>query len=201
MRIPTSLLAVLTLTFTGCGSEAGAAHDFSSDVEECKANLREIFAGLSDYAEAEGRAPEKSGVAFFAELISGGTWENDEAHARFLTCPGVPIETLAIAGKPPTEWFASLDGLTGDSSSYAGRDPVNHPLPGFPGPGTEALVACDNRHGANHEGITNVLLSDGSVLTLELEREKENGNVEEDAEVLVVGPDSPLPELRTLSLD
>jgi hypothetical protein len=197
LPLPALLLAALS---PACGDDVGA-HDFSSDVEHCNANLRAIYRGLVDYELEHGAAPETSGVAFFATLIAGGTWENTEENARTLTCPGVPTENLSIAGKPPKEWYASLEGLDGSASAYAGRDQANHPLASFPGPGTEALVACDNHGGANHETVTNVLLADGSVLSLELEREKEAGNVPEDAEVLVVGQESPLEELRTLSLE
>ncbi len=196
-----SVLPLLLLAVAGCGDDVGA-RTFSSDVEECKTRLRTIYEGLLGYATANGHAPEGSGVAFFAELVAGGTWPNDAEHARLLTCPGVSIEELGLAEKPPTEWFANLAGLGAASSAYAGRDQEHHPLAAFPGRGTEALLACDNHLRANHAGgVTNVLMADGSVLTLELEHEQELGNVPADATVIVVGPDSPLAELRTLRQD
>lgn len=194
------LLGALALTLPACGGNT-SAHDFSSDVEECKSNLRAIFSGLSVYRHEKGRLPEEGGVAFFADLIASGVWENDPPKARILQCPGVPLESLSVAGTPPEDWFDDLEGVDGASSSYAGRDVENHPLASFPGPGTEPIVACDNHDGTNHADVTNVLMSDGSIVSLELATEIELGNLPEGTERIVVGPDALLPELRKLSLD
>jgi prepilin-type processing-associated H-X9-DG protein len=179
----------------------GDAHAFDSDSTECVANLRAIYAGLLVYIEAHGHPPEASGVRFLAELIESGTWPNDEEHARKLTCPGVPIADLALAGRRASEWFADPGALDGSSSAYAGRDQARSRLTVLPADRVEPLVACDNAHGANHADVTNVLMADGSVLSLELETEIELGNLPPDATRIPVGPDSPIAELRGLSLD
>ncbi len=203
MKISSSLLSLsiaLGLLFPACSSET-SAHQFDSDVEECKANLRSIFDGLINYQVEKGQLPNESGVRFFAALISSGYWDNSAERARSLICPGVAVEKLALKGDTPENWFSDLSSLTGDSSSYAGRNVVDSPLFNVPGPGTEALIACDNQYGENHDGVTNVLMSDGSILSLELETEIENGNLPEGTTRIVVGPDSALDFLRTLTLD
>ena len=194
-------LGLLVYLYAPRNSADGRAHEFDSDSTECVANLRAIYDGLLSYVEENGRPPEGSGVAFFAELVASGHWPNDEEHARRLTCPGVALSELGLAGKPANEWFASLDGLDGTSSGYAGRDQAGWPVATLPSTRTEPLVACDNATGANHADVTNVLMGDGSILSLELENEIANGNVPEGTERFVVGPDADLPELSKLSLD
>ena len=195
-----SFLITLGLVIPACSNET-SAHQFESDVEECKANLRSIYGGLVDYQKKNGQLPSESGVRFFAELISSGYWENNAARARSLTCPGVALEKLALAADAPETWYSDLSSLSGKSSGYAGRNVNDSPLFNVPGPGTEALIACDNQHGANHDGVTNVLMSDGSILSLELETEIESGNLPEGTTQLVVGPESRLEFLQALSLD
>ena len=193
------LLSLVLCVSPACSSES-SAHQFSSDIEECKSNLRSIYTGLDGYRRERGEWPEQTGVAFLAELISSGYWENTEANARLLTCPGVDISQLGIAGRSPETWFNDLATVNGESSSYAGRDAKKFRLSSIPGPG-DSLVACDNQHGTNHDNITNVLMSDGSILSLELASEIEFGNVPVGTTDLVIGPDSTIEELKTLSLD
>lgn len=193
-------LGVLLGTSACWGGES-PRHAFSSDIEECKAQMLDVYQGLLDYTAAEGAPPSESGVRFFATLIASGHWKNSAENARKLTCPAVPIEGLALANLSPTDWYDSLDGLGGNHSAYAGRNQADHPLPGIPTRGDQALLACDNHLGMNHEGVTNVLFADGSIISFELENERELGNLGPDDEVLPVGPDSPIRELRTLSQD
>jgi len=193
------LLSLVLCVSPACSSET-SAHQFSSDIEECKSNLRSIYTGLDGYRRERGEWPEKTGVAFLAELIASGYWENTEANARLLTCPGVDVSQLGIAGRAPETWFNDLSTVNGESSSYAGRDAVKYRLPSTAGPG-DSLVACDNQHGSNHDNVTNVLMSDGSILSLELATEIELGNVPEGTTELVIGPTSTIEELKPLSLD
>lgn len=174
----------------------------NAEVTACKANLREIHNGFMLYKTNLQRAPSESGVRFFAELISSDTFENTKASAKKLTCPGVDIGALqGLVGKPETEWFKNLDGIDGTYSAYAGRNCKENPLRKFPASGTEALIADDNDGGANHRHTTCVLMGDGSVNTYEMSELKKTGLVGEDEKVLNVGPDSPVEELRKLSLD
>ena len=62
-------------------------------------------------------------------------------------------------------------------------------------------VADDNDPEMNHSTTTNVLYGDGSVQTFELVLLQEEGILAEEEEVLIVGPDSPVEDLRKLSLD
>lgn len=174
----------------------------NAKVLACKKNLQEIYKGLLSHDIKYDDLPRGSGVAFFATLISREVWENTEASAKKLTCPGVKISALEI-GKidDPEDWYGDLDTVGPGHSSYAGRDTQNYPLRKFPGSGKEPLVADDNDPEMNHDTTTNVLYADGNIGTFELALEREKGNIGEEEEVLVVGPESPIEVLQKLSLD
>jgi hypothetical protein len=63
------------------------------------------------------------------------------------------------------------------------------------------LVADDNDPEMNHRHTTVALMADGSVNTWEIALLKESGVLGPDEMHLIVGPDSPVEELRKLSLD
>jgi prepilin-type N-terminal cleavage/methylation domain-containing protein len=173
----------------------------AAKVTSCKQNMIEIFKGLQLYQTKFSRVPNQSGAKFLAVLIDKGVLENTEGVVKRLTCPGVDIGALEIGSiDDPKQWFMPLDSVTGQRTSYAGRDCKNHPLRQFPASGSDALVADDNDGGANHRTATVVLWGDGNVGTFEREDDKVRAVVGED-EILRVGPDSQIPELRVLSLD
>ena len=172
------------------------------EVTACQANLREIYAGLMIYKSKHNRAPNKSGVAFFGQLVSYKVWENSEQSGKKLTCPGVDISALEIGAiEDPKDWFSDLEVVDGSYSSYAGRDCKNHPLRKFPGKDSVALVADDNDPEMNHLTTTNVLYASGVVGTFEIAELIEDGTLGPEEEVLIVGPESPIEELQKLSLD
>ena len=168
-------------------------------VTGCRANLTEIYKGFLMYEAKFKRLPKKSntGVRFFAILIESGTWENSETSANKLTCPGVDVGVLTIGDLPEEEWFSDIDLVDGSYSTYAGRNCEEHPLRKFPGKGTEPLVADDNDPEMNHRSSTVVLFADQSVQTYELYDLQNEGVIGED-EILIVGPESQLEELRKL---
>jgi len=167
-------------------------HDFGSDVRECTQNLRTIYAGLVKHHELHGGVPQGSGAAFVLELLRDAI-PDDPEHRRALTCPG--------PGAQPMPAELDLANPTPGSTAYAGRDMARFPLAKFPSGGDELepLVACDDSQGWNHDGVVNVLYSDGSVVTLSLERLLEQGRVPPGTTALPVGPASPLDDLRKLS--
>ncbi len=173
----------------------------ASKVTACEANMREIHRGFVLFNTKFKRAPNQSGVKFFAELIASGTWENTPKSAKTLTCPGVDVGVLTVGDLPETEWFADFEIVDGDYSTYAGRDCEEYPLRKFPGKGTEPLVADDNDPEMNHRTSTVVLYADGDVQTHELYDLVQDGILAEDEDVLIVGPESQLEELRKFSLD
>ncbi len=173
----------------------------ASRVTACEANMREIHKGFVLFNTKFKRAPNKSGVRFFAELIESGTWENTPKSAKTLTCPGVDVGALTIGDLPETEWFSDFELIDGTYSAYAGRDCDEYPLRKFPGKGTEPLVADDNDPEMNHRTATVVLWADGSTQTYELYSLQNDGQLAEDEELLVVGPESQIDELRKFSLD
>lgn len=174
----------------------------NAKVTACKANMKEIYGALMIYNSKYQDLPKQSGVRFFASLITDGAWENSKSSVERLSCPGVQRSALAIGEiDDPTEWYKDLDSLDGSYSAYAGRNMKEHPLRKFPGSGKEALIADDNDPEMNHRTTTVVLFADGSIGTFELKNLHENGTLAPEEEVLTVGPDSPVEELRKLSLD
>lgn len=171
---------------------------FASEVTACQANLQNIYKGVILYKTKYKRLPSESGVAFFAELYQKKAMENTKTNAERLICPAVDKGALAIGDLDWSEWWTDLDALGADSSSYAGRDTKRSPLRKLSG--TEPLVADDNDPDMNHETTTNVLYGDGSVRGYELGELIDEGVLQE-GEILRVGPDSQLEDLRKLSLD
>jgi hypothetical protein len=142
-------------------------------------------------------------VKFFAALIADKVWDNGKTSAQKLSCPAIKRSALAgIANLDnPEDWYNHLDQVDGTYSAYAGRNMKEHPLRKFPGGPKEALVADDNDPDMNHRTTTVVLFADGSPSTFELSELIKSGVLHEDQKTLPVGPDSPVDELRTLSID
>ena len=101
----------------------------------------------------------------------------------------------------PADWYSHLDQVDGSYSAYAGRNMKDHPMRKFPGGPKDALVGDDNDPDMNHRTTTVVLFADGNVATFELSELMKAGTLQEDQKVLMVGPESPVDELRNLSLD
>ena len=171
-------------------------------VTACRKNMQEIYNGLNLYYAKFNRAPNQSGVKFFAMLIDKGCFDNTDAVVKKLTCPGVDIGVLELNNIPdPKQWFVPLDKVDGRYSSYAGRNCKEFPLRSWPPGSDEVLVSDDNDPSMNHRTSTVYLLGDGSAATFELKDDKIRALLGPDVNVLVVGKDSPVPELRKLSLD
>ena len=172
-----------------------------ANVTACSKNMEAIYQGLMVHNSKYDDIPQRSGVAFFASLISREAWENTEKYAKRLTCPAVKTSALpGLSGLDPEDWFRDIEVVDGDYSTYAGRDLDNHPLRKFPGSGKEALVADDNDGAMNHDTTTVVLYADGTVGTEENVELREEGLLGE-GEYLLVGPESQLEKLQKLSLD
>ncbi|MFT5288652.1 MAG: prepilin-type N-terminal cleavage/methylation domain-containing protein [Planctomycetota bacterium] len=171
----------------------------ASKVSACQANLRKVHSGITLYQMKYKRLPNESGVKFFAQLYSRQAIAPSKSNAEIFLCPGVDRGAVAVDGLPWEEWWSDLDTITGDYSTYAGRDTANYPLRQLTA--TEALMSDDNDGGMNHPTTTNVLFGDGSVQQYELVLLREEGLLAEGDEILFVGPDSPIEALRKLSLD
>lgn len=174
----------------------------TAEVSACNANLREIHKGLLVYQQKYKRVPSQSGARFLAELYAKGGMDRTKSGAMRLTCPAVDVGALeqTALGLEPTDWFTDVEAVDGGWTTYAARDCEHHPLRKFP-VGGEPIVGDDNDGGMNHETTTNVLFGDGTVETFELLLLQEEGVVGPDEPILLVGPDSPVEELRKLSLD
>ncbi len=172
-------------------------------VTACKKNLQEIYGGLVMYETKHKDLPKEGGAKFLGALISSGVWNNTKDRAESLSCPAVKKSALSgLSAENPEDWFRELGGVDGTYTAYAGRDVKRFPLRRFPdGSGKEVLVADDNDPEMNHRTTTCVLYDSGVVGTFELSELREKGVLTPDEEHLVVGPDSPVEELRKLSLD
>jgi prepilin-type N-terminal cleavage/methylation domain-containing protein len=171
-------------------------------VTACKKNLLEIYSGLLIYDNKHGDLPKGSGVKFFAALIADKVWDNGKASAQKLSCPAVKRSALSgIANLDnPEDWYSHLDQIDGTYSAYAGRNMREAALRKFPGGPKDALVADDNDPDMNHRTTTCVLFADGNVATYEIAELLKSGTLHEDQKVLLVGPESPIEELRKLSI-
>jgi len=195
--VPLGVVALAVLLWRWPGGDDPVL-DVPDDVQACSENLRALYQGLLAYEQRFGHAPEGAGIAFLAELVASGVWSDTPENRARLTCPGpgaAPVRADARYGEP-----ATLDEA---DSAYAARDTLRHPLAKFPAGGAELepLVACDNARGPNHDGCTNLLRSDGSVVVLELARLLEHGQLPPGTTTLAVGPASPLAELQKLRAD
>lgn len=192
------IISILVATLTPMVNDAIEG----AKVTGCQSNLRKIYDGLLQYNTKYKGIPKEGGVKFFAALIAREAIENTKANAERLTCPAIDKSALALGELPWEEWWSDLERVNGSYSAYAGRDLKLHPLrQGITSSGKEPLVCDDNDPELNHRTTTNVLYADGNVQTFELPLLKEEGVVTKDEVTLVVGPDSPVPDLTKFTLD
>ncbi len=193
--VPALVLAFLLALYLWPDRGDDPRHHFGSDVEACKVNLQQIYAGLVLYRARSGHPPRGSGVPFFAELVASGVWEWQDTPTKraALTCPGPGARPV-----PEGLDYRDLAALSPLDSAYAGRNTSEYPLLTFPARGDEPLLCCDNALGMNHEGVMNVLYTDGSIVTLVLTQEIAAGRLPPDAQTIPVGKDSPIADLRKL---
>ena len=170
-----------------------------ANITASRKNLTEIYGGVLTHKSKFRRLPSDSGVRFFASLIYKGVWENTPCSARKLTCPGVDIGSLTIGDLPEEEWFSDKDLIDGSYSAYAGRDMEQFPV--RKESGKDCWVATDNDPEMNFNTTTLMLMGDGAVEQVEIATLIDEGVLEEGEDILFVGPDSQLEELRKLSLD
>lgn len=173
-----------------------------SRITACRSNLRIIGEGLAVYQTKYDEMPSHDGALFFCCLITEKVWENTEQNAKRLTCPEVPYNALeGLRDRDAEDWFTDNDEIDGTFSAYAGRNTRDFPFRRRTVSGKEVLVADDNDGGANHPTTTLALMGDFSVREYEIVELQKDNIVDEEEEVLEVGPNSPLDELMKLSLD
>lgn len=196
--VPLLVVGLVFWLFLWRSDEDAPVVDLDADVAACARNLRQIYAALLIQQAREEHRPQDSGVALLGALIASGVAEDTPAIRALFTCPG-----RGAAPVPASVDYRDLAALDSSASAYALRDCAAFPLERFPSGGSalEPIAACDNERGMNHEGCMNVLWSDGSVTTLTLADEIENGRLPPGTQTIPVGLDSPLPELRKLELD
>jgi prepilin-type N-terminal cleavage/methylation domain-containing protein len=173
-----------------------------ANITACRANLGSMGQGFLEYQAKYKKWPSKSGVSFFAALITDKVWENTPRNAKTMSCPSIQYDSLpGLYQLDPEQWFSDRDVIDGTFSAYAGRDMKGSPLRKRVASGKEVLVADDNDGGANHPTTTLALMGDFTVQEYEIVELQNKKLVGEEEEVLIVGPDSPLEALQKLSLD
>ncbi len=174
----------------------------SAEVTACQSNLREINKAMMQYKQKYKRLPKNSGAQFLAELYSMQGIDNTKSGALRLTCPAVDPSFIEPGRLelPETEWYSDIEVVDGTWTTYAARDMRSAPLRKYPIAG-EPIVGDDNDGAMNHSTTTNVLYGDGTVETFEIELLRAEGVLDPEEEILLVGPDSPIEDLRKLSLD
>ncbi len=170
-------------------------HDVPSDVQTCKKNMAAIYKGWVALKKQTGQLPQGPGPVMIAGLIANGIWEDTDAYREMMTCPGPDAHAL-----PQAIDFTQTASLSNASSAYACRNQKDYPLARFPagGANNEPILACDNANGMNHDGVMNVLYTDGSITTLHLDQEIERGRLPAGTTTFVVGKESPIEDLRKL---
>lgn len=174
----------------------------TAEVTACQANLGEIHKAMLIYKSKYKRVPSKPGAQFLAELYSKQAMENTKKGAQRLTCPAIDVGFIEPGRLEldPLEWYSDVEAVDGTWTTYAARDTDRFPLRKYPVAG-EPIVGDDNDGAMNHGTTTNVLYGDGSVEPYEIELLQEEGVLDPEETVLIVGPDSPVDDLTKLSLD
>lgn len=178
-----------------------------ANVTACNANMSELHKNFVDYQRRFGDWPEEGGIRFFLKLWKADPDSHDDTFAKRFTCPGVKPRMLpGINGRPPREWFDEWAALDSTYTAYAGRD-----IERFPNlesnPGNQAIVADDNE-GAdteespapNHQYATVTLFANGAVREFDVVRLRDEGVIGPN-QYVIVGPECPVPELKTLRRD
>lgn len=179
-------------------------------VAACETNLKRIGEGMVQYNTKYKSWPPKSGVPFFASLITRRVWEPTPGNAKRLTCPAISWKNMAPYQDEQLEledWFRpdNADMINSDFSTYAGPDLSRTNLMKFPGSGLVAVMADDNDSyvgEGNHDTATNLLMGDLSTRSLELVELMDKGDLPNDESItfIPVGPDSPVEMLQNLTL-
>jgi len=191
-----AVILIISILMTFLIPKAMEAID-QAKVTACKKNMQEIYSGFQLYETKFDKQPSKSGIRFFAELISLGVWEDTKESSKRLNCPAQQ-HPPGVTDIPQEEWYTNLERLSSDWSSYAGRNCKEFPLKQMSG--KEALVSDDNEGGPNHRTATVVLYGDGHAQSYEVKLLQQEGQLQEK-ELLLVGPESQIEDLRKLSLD
>jgi len=177
-----------------------------ANVTACRSNMLELFKSFEVYKQRfKGEWPNEAGILFFLKLWKVDTDDHSDAYAQRFTCPGVKKGNLpGINGREPMEWFSNWNDLDSTFTAYAGRDITKYPNIDK-SPGTQALVADDNELAdtdtdplPNHKYTTVILMADGSTKELDIADLRAKEVIPESA-YPIAGPDSPVPELKTLS--
>ena len=190
-KIVALALVVGVVAFLFWPREGDLRHDVPTDVQTCKANLQAIYRELATNARTKKVKLPKDWYAKLAALITKGLWEDTPENRARLSCTGPQAEALD---------FSSPKDFAPSKTAYACRDQESHPLPKFPAGGSEnePILACDNANGMNHDGVMNVLYTDGSVTTLHLAQEIERGHLSPGTTTITVGVESELQDLKKL---
>ncbi|MCB9899330.1 MAG: type II secretion system protein [Planctomycetes bacterium] len=194
-------IIALLMTF-GFGAMQNAME--AGRVTACQDNLRQIGQSMITYKNmlTKGRWPKEGGVRFLLTLYRDKQITGRAAEC--FICPGTPnvYNDEGPSGLPGSS-YDDWDAITSDTISYAGRDIENYPIRGSDD-AAEVIASDDNEYGPNHKTATNILYGDASVVRFDLPVQG-RAYLDEYPELeqtgLIVGPDSPHPDLQKLRID
>lgn len=171
----------------------------------CQDNLRQIGQGMITYKNirTKGRWPRESGARFLLTLYKDKQITGRDVNC-FL-CPGTPSDYNdgGESGEPGSS-YDDWESISSETLSYAGRDVDTHPIRSSDD-AVEIIAADDNEFVGNHKSVTNMLYGNGQVVPFDLQVDGSQ-YIEEfpalaDLGYMIVGPDSPHPDLMKLRAD
>jgi len=196
-----AVIAILGLLFALAVPLATKAQE-KANVTACKSNLRQISGLVKTTVETRKNDKWNASIGVGVKLLLL-PYKLDEVSGKNLeiyVCPGTSDTTWydeATEGEYGAG-FEDWDNIELDCISYAGRDTKQFKLDKNK-LSEEVLAADDNDGRANHPNITNVVYADSSVGQVDLaDFEFE---LQEDADWVPVGPESPDEELQKLLID
>ena len=171
-----ALLTILAMTAVTSAQE-------KSRVIACKLQLRKIVQTMKAYVDKNGEWPVKCGLSFLVL--------KDDLSSNFV-CTGLEYDNKGKAHKDEDDDYLTAIG-------YAGRNNIAHPID--INRLDKMVIAADANDGrGNHKYITNVAYADGTVVQFDA-RDYEDHLGLLGIDYIPVGPDSPIEELRVLSVE
>lgn len=163
-------------------------------VTACQSNLKNIAQSLIAFkSRNKNNWPNESGIRFFLSLAKYDAI--DKKDMGVFVCPAMSFDTKD--GEVYSDW----DSIDSTMTSYAGRDTKNFPI-NKSREGDEVIVSDDNETQDNHRTQTVYVYADSVPKTFDREVDGENrGIVFEEGELVTVGPDSKVEELKKLQID
>lgn len=192
------VIGILSTLFVVLLSQIASSQE-TADEFACRANLKNIYQAIQNHKAKKNRLPSGGGTQFLWRIWR--SLEPTKQNRDMFFCPEVAStgQHADIKEIPLEELWRSADDFTSEDTDYAAR--ASNYRKGMMR-GNQIIVADDNEGGRNHRaGTVNVLYGDGKVESLLRDDLQEKGlwPADDPDFVLLVGPESPHPDLQKLS--